>query len=311
VRIVTLILTVAVSLHAESHPAWWTLAEPKSTALVGIDWQTLRDSPFASAIRAGLPDFPDLPVVFDAKEILLSSPSTLAILDGKFPVETLRRQAAAKGLKPANYRGIEMFIVPNADTLSIAQLTDQLLLLGSRKTLERAVDRSLAETGRRYSPLLENAARVAQGNDFWVVATQLPDDLASQFVPLEIEADGFEGGVALGDGLQMGASIDAGSPDLAAALAENLRQMIPTLPPFARTMEVSVEAQSVLLSLDVSSEQLSAALGAPQAQPKPAVPKPVEPPQPAGPQVIKIYGLDDGPREIVLPPPPAPEKKQP
>ena len=308
VRIVTLILAAAL-LHAESHPTWWTLAEPESTALVGIDWQAVRDSPFGPAVRAGLPDFPDVAMLLDARQILLSSPDTLAILSGNFPVETLRQQALEKGLKPISYRGIELFLSPGKDTLSIAQLTDQLLLLGLHKTLETTIDRSLAETGRRYSPLLERAARLAQGNDLWVVATQLPDPLASQFVPLEIETDAFEAGVSLSDGLQIGASFDAGSPDRAAAAAEKLRRQIPTFPAIARTLEVKVEAKSVLLTLDVTAAQLTAALRDTEVQtPPPAAPIASPPtPAPTGPQVIRIFGLDDGPREIPLPPPP---KKQ-
>lgn len=316
-RIVTLILA-ATLLHAESHPSWWTLAEPEATALVGIQWQNLHDSPFAPAIRAGLPDFPDVPLLFESRQILLSSPETLAILSGSFPVETLRQQAAAKGLKPSSYRGIELYLSPGKTALSIAQLTDQIILLGMRKTLERAVDRSLAETGRRYSPLLARAAHLA-ANDLWVVAAQLPDPLASQFVPLEIEAGGFEGGVSLRDGLQMGAAVDAGSPDRAAALAENLRQSIPTWPAIARTIDLKVEQGSVLLTLDVTSEQLEAALSPSEApkpaaaatpveSPKPLEPAKVEPAKAEGPQVIRIFGLDDGPREIPLPP--APKEKQ-
>jgi hypothetical protein len=305
VRIVTLILAASL-LRAESHPSWWTLAEPEATALVGIQWQNLRDSPFAAAIRAGLPDFPDLPLIFESRQILLSSPDTLAILSGNFPVETLHREASAKGLNPSSYRGIELFLSPGKTTLSIAQLTDQVLLVGLRKTLERAIDRSLAERGRRYSPLLSRAARVAQGNDLWVIATQLPDPLANQFVPLEIEAVGFEGGISLRDGLQMGASIDAGSANFASAVAENLRRSLPGMPAIARTMQIKVEQDSVLLSLYVTQDQLEAAM-LPGEAPKPVatqplITKPVEEPEPEGPQVIRIFGLDDGPREIPLPP---------
>jgi hypothetical protein len=302
VRIVTLILAAAL-LHAESHPSWWTYAEPEATALVGIHWETLRDSPFAPAVCAALADFPGVPLLFESRQILLSSPSMLAILSGSFPVEALRKQALAKGLKPGNYRGIEMFLAPGGDTLSLAQLTEQVLLLGSKKTLERAIDRSLAETGRRYSPLLARAARLAPDYDLWVVASQLPDELASQFVPLEIEAGGFDGGVSLRGGLQMGASLDAGSPERSAAVAENLRRMIPSWPAIARATEVKADAASVLLTLEVTSDQLAAALK-PPAAPQPAAieTKKTEEPPPQGPQVIRIFGLDDGPREIVLPP---------
>jgi len=302
VRIVTLLLAAAL-LHAESHPSWWTYAEPEATALVGIHWETLRDSPFAPAVGAALADFPSLPLLWESRQILLSSPPALAILSGSFPVEALRKQALGKGLKPANYRGIELFLAAGPDTLSLAQLTEQLLLLGSRKTLERAIDRGLAETGRRYSPLLARAARLAPDYDLWVVASQLPDELASQFVPLEIEAGGFDGGVALRDGLQMGASLDAGSPGRAAALAEDLRRKIPSWPAVARGTEVKAEAASVLLTLEVTREQLAAALKSPQEpQPAAAESKKMQEPAPPGPQVIRIFGLDEGPREIVLPP---------
>jgi len=303
---------------AESHPSWWTLSDPDATALVGVQWDTLRASPFAGPIgvefsAAGNLGFPDLPLIADAKHILISSPATLAILTGNFPVVTLHAQAAGKGLKVSSYRGIELFISPGKDTLSVAQLTDQLLLLGLRKTLERAIDRSLAETGRRYSPLLARAARIAPGKDLWVVATQLPDPLASLFVPLEVEAEGFDGAVSVRDGLQLDGSIEAGSPDQAAAIAENLRQSMPSLPSIVRAMQVSVESHRVMLNLQVTRNELTAGmrqteipatiLAAPL--PKPAVEETV----PIGPQVIRIFGLDEGPREIVMPP--LPKRDQP
>jgi hypothetical protein len=310
VRLVTLILA-AVIASAESHPSWWTLAEPEATALVGIQWDTLRDSPFGDAVRSELSGdnlgFPDVAMLRDAKQMLISSPAVLAILSGNFPVEVLHEQAASKGLKSGNYRGIELFISPGKNTLSIAQLTDQLLLVGLHKTLERAIDRSLAETGRRYSPLLPHAARIAQGKDLWVVATQLPDPLASLFVPLEAEAQGFEGAVSVRDGVQLEATLDAGSPGQADAVGENLRQSIPSLPPIARAMRVTVESRTVLLDLQVTRDQLIAAmqpaeLPAPKPMSAPVKELVVEEPVPTGPQVIRIFGLDEGTREIVLPP---------
>jgi hypothetical protein len=323
------IILTATAVFAESHPSWWTLAEPDATALVGIQWENLRQSPFAEAIEAELSSagslgFPDLPLIVSAKQILISAPSVLAIAIGNFPVDVLRVQASAKGMKLGSYRSVNIWISPGKTTLSVAQISDQLILIGLLKTLQDAVDRSQAETDRRYSPLLARAARLAPGKDLWVVATQLPDPLASLFVPIDAESQGFDGGISVRDGLELHASLDAASNKAAAGIATKLRQSIPTLPAIARTMEVTADAHTVVLTLQVTPGQLSAALhppavaieaAAPQPPPvtplptiavaaaAPPPPEPVKPePKPEGPQVIRIFGLDEGVREIPLKP---------
>ena len=328
-RLLLVIILAASSAFAESHPSWWTLAEPDATALVGIQWENLRQSVFADAVEAELSStgslgFPDLPLIVSAKQILISAPSVLAIATGNFPVEVLRAQASAKGMKAAYYHGVSIWISPGKTTLSVAQISDQLILIGLLKTLEDAVDRNQAETDRRYSPLLARAARLAPGKDLWVVATQLPDPLASLFVPIEAECEGFDGGISVRDGLELHASLDAASDKAAGEIATKLAQSIPALPAIARTMEVAVEAHTVMLTLQVTPDQLRAALQPPTvtlATPpiEPAIPQlpaitvaalpqapPVEPvkpePKPEGPQVIRIFGLDEGVREITLKP---------
>jgi hypothetical protein len=331
-RLLSLIALTGVLALGESHPSWWGLAAPDSTALVGIRWENLRQSPFADPIAAELSGlgFPDLAILREARQILISSPP-LGIFTGVFQAAALRSQAAAKGMKSANYRGYELWISPGNSTLSVAALSEQLLLIGSRKTLEAALDRSLLETGRMYSPLLGHAARFSQTMDLWVVAAQLPDPLASLFVPFEVRARSFEGGVAMRNGLQLDATLEAESDRGANEAAVALRQSIPGLPEIARGLEVTVEGRVVKLGLDLDQAQLAANLRtaehqeapghqeAPQvparqevpappesqpANPAPLIappPAPEEPPKPAVPQVIRIYGLDEGVREIVIP----------
>lgn len=312
VRSFVLILVSVASAMAESHPSWWGFASPEATAMVGIRWEILGRSAFAEPIQAelyGSLGFPDLPLLREARQIVIASPATIAMLSGNFSAETLRAQAADKGWKTSTHGGIELWITPGKDTLSVAQISEQLVLLGSRRTLESAIDRSQAES-RRYSPLLERGARWATGNDLWVVATRLPDPLASLFVPFDAEARGFDGGVSVSDGVQLDASLDAGSEEAAATIADELRRSLPELPAIARGMKIVAEADRVVLSLEASRDALIADLrtqgqaAAAPVEPKPAVvePKPpADPPVPAGPQVIRIYGLDDGVREIVLP----------
>jgi hypothetical protein len=228
----------------------------------------------------------------------------------------------------------------------VARLNDQLVMIGDPKTLEIAIDRSLTDS-RNYSPLLARAAQFAE-KDLWVVSARLPDDLANRFVPLDTEAQSFEGSVSVRNGLTIEAVLTAESEKQATVTAEKLRQSIPTFPAIARGLQVTVEDTSISLSLAASREQVLGALRGPDPAPTPVetvkverhagveivvVEKP-EPPKvvveklerviqkpveksvdkpvekvaemvvekaPEKPQVVRIIGLDDGPREIVLP----------
>jgi hypothetical protein len=292
--------------YAESHPAWWRYASPEATALVGIQWEHLRTSPFAAAISGELSGdgglgFPDLDCIKQARQVLISSPVLLAMAAGDFPAEILREQAATKGLKRTLYQETEIWVTPGKETLSIARINDQLVLLGYLTTLKEAIDRSLLdETNRQYSPLLARAAHHAQ-DDLFVVAASLPDPLAGLFIPIDGEAEGFEGGVSLQGGLRLGAVLTASSEDAATQLAGTLQQLVATLPPLARSIEVAIREKSVTLSMAISEQELDAGLKSsttavaktePKAQPVAA--------KPAGPQIIRIYGLDEGTREIVM-----------
>ena len=195
-------------------------------------------------------------------------------------------------------------MTPGKDTLSIARMSDQLLLLGHLKDLQDAIDRSLLEAANReYSPLLARAARYAQ-DDLFVVAAHLPDPLAARFVPIDAEADEFEGGVSLSGGLRLGAVLSASSGEAAVQLADTLKGMVASLPPVAQGIQVNIDpinSQNVTLAMAITEEQLLAGLktAAPvvaKAEPKPELVAP----KPTGPQIIRIYGLDGGPREIVM-----------
>ncbi len=83
-------------------------------------------------------------------------------------------------------------------------------MIGDPKTLEMAVDRSMTRFEKLIRHLLARAAKFAQ-KDLWVVASQLPDDLANRFVPLDTEAQSFEGSVSVRNGLEMEAVLAARS----------------------------------------------------------------------------------------------------
>ena len=301
----TLLIGVGTAA-AESHPAWWRYASPEATALVGIQWEHLRTSPFAEAISGELNGddglgFPDLDCLKQARQIVISSPALLALAAGNFPAATVREQATRKGLKRALYRDVEIWVTPAKDTLSIARMSDQLVLLGLVKNLQEAIDRSLLEEANRgSSPLLARAAHYSQ-DDLWVVAARLPDPLADRFIPIDAEAESFEGGVSVQGGLKLKASFTTPSEESADQLVETLKGMLVSMPVATRGIEIAIDQNNVTLSMTVTEQQLTAGLKTSVPVVAQAAPNP-EPvaAKPAAPQVIRIFGLDDGPREIVV-----------
>jgi hypothetical protein len=354
VKPVLLIAITATLATAESHPSWWAYAPPEATALVGIQWNNLRHSPFAAAIQselspAGSLGFPDLDCLRQAREIVVSSPPLLAAEAGSFPASTLKDQAQQQGLRRSVYRGVTLWLPEHSGKLGVAQISEQLVLVGDRKALDDAIDRSLMETGRQYSPLLPKAARFSQTGDLWVVATELPDPLASLFVPLDTNGSEFLGQVSVRDGgLAVEASFDAGSKEDAVRFTREFQEKAPSLPIVARGVEASADQSRVSIALRVSPEDLVAALSpavslvasaAPAPAPDPTrsqapIPTPAAAPaafaeiatapqlavspapalappavkfevthtEDSAPQIVRIFGLDDGVREIVLPP---------
>jgi hypothetical protein len=335
VRVLSLVLATAALAAAQSHPSWWTYASPDATALVGIQWENLRQSPFAETVAkelsaTGALGFPDLDCLKQARQIILSAPSMVAIEWGTFPAATVREQALRAGLGYVRYRTVPVYVPQKGEGLGVAQMTPQLVLVGARKTLEAAIDNSLAEKDRRYSPLLARAARFSRTADLWVVATQLPDPLASLFVPIEADTpgfntQGFEGALSVQGGLVAEAWLDAESEQAAAGLAKHFRQAAPSFPLMARGVQVTAAATKVTLALQLTPEQLAASLDSkPRVEtavnvrpvapppPPPAPPTPAEAPavfsvtveRSAVPRVIRIEGLDDGPKIIPFPDPP-------
>ena len=206
-----------------------------------------------------------------------------------------------------------VWISSGKTTLSVAQISDQLILIGLHKTLEDAVDRSLAETGRRYSPLLARAARIAPGKDLWIVASQLPAaDPAGRHICPDRSRNATIRRLRDLSLRRRPETASLSTPAQARtisaiSIANSLAQSIPNLPAIARSLQVAAEGHAVTLTLQVTSEQLTAALHpvvtTAVAAPTPPPVEPVKPePEPEGPQVIRIFGLDNGVREIVLKP---------
>jgi len=283
--------------------------------------------------------FPDLPCLHRARQILISSPELSALASAN----CASLAAEARAFRPMKYRGIEMYFARDKGVLSVARLNEQLVMIAAPETLQVAVDRML-DNAKDYSPLLARAAPF-NGKDFWVVSSQLPDDLADRFLPLNVDARRFEGAVSFRKGLELRATFTEASENDASQTAEKIQKDLQDgIPAILRGLQVASEGDAVVVSLEATQEQVLAAMRPPETAPAPVVtvkletPKrvemvPVEPSkveapkieaakaEPAKaaaekpvempvekpvekekPQVVRITGLDDGPKEFVLPP---------
>ena len=288
----------------ESYPRAWNYIAPDSSAIVGIEWQQLRESFLADPLGvelsgSGRLGFPDLACLRDAREILLAGPDLLGVASGSFPAATVAAQAAGLGLRPADYDGVRLWIAPGTRGRSVAQVSDTQLLIGFRDTLEAAIDRSLLTAERQSSPLLPRGAHLAATYDLWITATALPDPLVSVFIPMQLESGDFDGGVSLRHGLILDARYDMATRDDAETSADYFREAVPGFHALLRGMNVIEDGNSVRLKLQVSPQELAQYLRPPE--PEPVKPVAVAPKEPAKPQSVRIVGLDDGPREFPLP----------
>ena len=305
----TLWIGLAIGLAAslaigESYPRAWNYIAPDSTAIVGIEWQQLRESFLADALGTELSGsgglgFPDLACLHDAREILLAGPDLLGIASGSFPAATVAEQATGLGLRSVDYDGVRMWIAPGTRRRSLAQVSDTLLLIGFRDTLEAAIDRSLLTAERQSSPLLARGAHLAATYDLWITATSLPDPLVNVFIPLALESGDFDGGVSVRHGLTLDARYDMGTPEDAETSADYFRDAIPGFHALLHGLNVIEDGNSVRLKLQVASRELAEQLRPPEAEA--AKPIAVALKAPAKPQTVRIMGLDDGPHEFPLP----------
>jgi hypothetical protein len=386
VRSILVLLLIFISVtFGESHPTWWTYASPDATALVGIERDALRGSILEAAVEEELTGdgslgLPKLELLRKARQLLISSPDFLVIATGRFPAAAVRDEASKNGFKRVVHHDVELWVPASQEEMSLARVSDQLLLVGARQTLQSAIERR--ETGvqtsppeqgaktefvKRYSPLLPRASRFAQA-DLWVIASALPDPLASRFAPIEVQAKAFEGGLSVRDGLRIRATMSAASPAWAKKIAAQLKQSSEAWPAMLRAMEITPEADRVDLTLSLEGTKLTQsskepaskdrepkgvepkdvaskteppapkpapvpieiavfvngtatapslltaserpALPAPAPPPTPVAAAPVAKPAPPAPaaaappahRVIRIFGLDEGVREIELPP---------
>ncbi len=304
-----LLAAAAIPACGQSYPTSWNYFDLDAKSFAGLNMDAVRRSPLFDAARSELGDLTSLRIpvpafLFEASQIVFASPGNLAILSGQWALPEVRKQAAAIGMKPGHYRGVELMLGASG-SMSLAVVTEQTLVLGERKELMTAIDRAQPGQFRVFHPLWARAARMAASNDFWILSTGSGAALAENIMPnagvLAREITGIELGMSLRDGLALDAALTTRTDQAARTLLARVRESLPDLPEVAHSLNLTLEPNTLRLRLSVDREQLAQSLRERQKAPVArANQPPPEPPVPPEKQVIRIYGLDEGVREIPL-----------
>jgi hypothetical protein len=269
-----------------------------------------------------------------AKATPNTNPAFLVAVTGTFPDEHLR--PLLTGPHPS-YKGINVYRGTGQNTLCFAVLNEHTLLLGDEKSIYRAIDRH-SVGAKAVGPLFARARELAATNDIWMLARDESGALQKATGPGAIfasELQGFEFGLALRDGMNMDFNLATKTEADAQAMSQLfLSQMQTAVAPkmdpqmaeqFWKKVKVGADGPRMRVQIALTKEELAAnirtmqehkpgdaasrfAVRSPSVEPGtasapmfPAQPvatiQPVAPPKP---RVIKIYGLDDGVREVNL-----------
>lgn len=337
-------LFFAVSVRADYFPTSWRYLDPNAPSLAGIDWRIVRNSDFAEAASAALRaggayPLPELDLFARATSFYISTAGdpekALVIVAGEFNLPALRQKAAKLGLKPDRFRGLELYLGPGKP-LSFAIANERLLLFGARPALTAALERGMSDKETQMNPIYARAAQLASAYEFWVVSTRFDESLTGDLLPLEkVREDvaGIEAGFRFRNGLAATVTLDVFGVDSASTVAETLRTKLDNFAKAGGTVSITPQDEKVRIGLAIDDEHLAAMAGPAPAPAETAQPAAIvvqkggrnetitlspgaagtaakgqaaaaPKPEPAQPKVIRIYGLDEGVKEIKVPDPP-------
>jgi len=252
-------------------------------------------------------------------------PPLLIAVSGKFEPGKLRQMLLKGGSKPQAFNSVTIYRPQDnaGKDFGFVVLNSQTLLIGDVKSLCSAIERVEREPAAAPPGIVERARDLDIAYDFWAVLLSPPADLSGDRFPLgDIvgKLSGFEAGIAVREGLAFDVNLHAMSEPAAKEIAAQFSKLIhlaskdrenhPEWAGLNRKVKVMVEHADVHFALrfdtkDVTrmSKTLDEARARRQQLAK-APPLPVaEPPKPPQRQVIRIEGLDGGPREIPYRPP--------
>jgi hypothetical protein len=267
---------------------------------------------------------------FETQQLDWDQAPVVLALHGRFPLDQLKSTLTARGARASTYQGIPLLEQDGAKTdLLLALVSPQLLLLGDSLSLRAAIDHQLAGSpSLPSSPLFQRATELAVLYDVWITSTITPPARLAAGVapaPLLEQIRALEGGISFRDGVSLALSLETPSPATARELTEGLNvllqfgAMAPKPDPFITgllsRLRISHDHERAQFAVAWNQLEVAQLLTAARdnffqaafhalvpAPSRPAEPTLPVPPPPPTPLVVKVHGLDDGPKEIVFRP---------
>lgn len=265
-----------------------------------------------------------------------TQPPVLIAIHGHFDPAKVHQVFARWGAKAQSYNAFQVYRPQGKDAKQIAWVLfdAETILFGDPKAVFTTLDRNqFGPPPQTANPLLARAAEMDANYDFWFImdAAEImsSDSVAGLLRGGEwaSEARGFEAGVNVRGGLAADLTIRFSSDEVAKRMTAELTHIINMaakdkssgvgVQEIAKKLKFALDGSAAKISLRLTQQELdktALAFAAAQktafqagrntawtiqpVQPKPAL-TPI--PAPAKPAVIRIEGLDDGPREIPFP----------
>jgi hypothetical protein len=285
-----------------------------------------------------MPAIPGIELLNDIDRVLISSPGKnssddsaetpiLIAIQGHFETAKVRQLFTRLGAKAQSYNSFQVYRPQGKDPKDTAWVLfdSGTILFGDAPSIFSALDRSqFSSPPLESGSIVARATQLAANYEFWVImdATEImaSDQVAALFRGGEwmSEAQGFDAGLNLNTGLAADVIVRFSSEAAAKRVTNELSRMMnlagkdkstgAEVQDIARKLKFSLDGSATKISLRLTpqeleksaqafaashkaSAQMAASAGASQALPDP-------PPVPAKPGVIRIEGLDEGPREI-------------
>lgn len=343
-------LLAPMYLRGQSDPAPWRFVYPNAKALIGIDWQRIRQTPAGAMIRdkwlnTGVAAaVPGIGLLDQVDRVVISSPGNEAIRDtgpgaaaepaeapmlivvqGHFDAAQVRRLFTRLGSKPQAYNSFQVYRPQAQDSKDLAYVLFDAgtILFGDAPSVFAALDRNqFAAPAPEPGSIVARGAELDATYELWLVLTSPDilsnDRLAGLFGGGEwtTDAQGFEAGVHLRSGLAADVTVHFASEAAAKRITAEMTQLTavvakdkdnPRMRDLARKLKFSSDGSATKISLRLTPQELATNMDAFAAshQTSGAAEKAVSPapvtPAPVQPGVIRIEGLDGGPREIPFP----------
>ncbi len=259
----------------------------------------------------------------------------LIVVAGHFDLAKVRTALAQHRVKPQMYNSLQVYRQQGKDAkdLAFALLNPQTILLGDSRSVFASLDRSAFPAAEPAAgSLLARVADMDASYDAWAIVNT-PDILGGDRLTAllsgadsDVEARGFEFGVSLRTGLAADIALTFGSDAVAKSMATELSRITklvvkdklgdPALADLEKKLKFAAQGSVAKLTLRLTPQEFeknAQIFAASRKQPAPGVAdirpvvkaqqpvaariEPTVPPKPEK-KVIRIEGLDDGPREI-------------